>query len=107
MPNNNKAIRSNPLENEDMDVVQLPITDELDLHTFNPKEVKHLIPDYIEACLEKKIYTVRIIHGKGKGHMQRSVHALLKRNPNVLTFKLGNETSGSWGATTVELKRLV
>ena len=42
-------------KDEDVEIVQMPITDELDLHTFSPKEVKHLIPDYIEACLEKAI----------------------------------------------------
>ncbi|MFW7378883.1 MAG: Smr/MutS family protein [Oligoflexus sp.] len=81
----------------------VPITDELDLHTFQPKDLKYLIPDYIDACLEKGIFSVRIIHGKGKGHLLRSVHALLKKNPNVESFRLGNETSGSWGATLVEI----
>lgn len=81
----------------------VPITDELDLHTFNPKDLKYLIDDYIDACIEKGIYSVRIIHGKGKGQLLRSVHALLKRNPKVKNYRLGDETSGSWGATLVEI----
>ena len=49
------------------DTVVLPIEDSLDLHTFHPRDVPDLIPDYLEACREQGILEVRIIHGKGKG----------------------------------------
>jgi DNA-nicking Smr family endonuclease len=39
----------------------------LDLHTFNPRELPFLIDDYLAACHEKRILSVRIIHGKGTG----------------------------------------
>ncbi len=62
-----------------------------------------LIPDYLEECLAKGITEVKIIHGKGKGNIRRSVHALLKCDSNVKSFRLGDISSGSWGVTIVIL----
>ncbi|MGI6655351.1 MAG: Smr/MutS family protein [Desulfobulbus sp.] len=83
--------------------IELPIDGVLDLHTFRPSELGDLIPDYLDACREKGIVHVRIIHGKGTGALRRSVHAILGRLDMVADFRLGDETSGSWGATLVRL----
>lgn len=83
---------------------ELPIDGILDLHTFKPSDLGSLIPDYINACLEKGIYELRIIHGKGTGALRRSVHSLLNRNPNVQEYHLAGDRSG-WGATLVSLKK--
>jgi DNA-nicking Smr family endonuclease len=89
---------------DDMDdSVEFPIDGTLDLHTFQPKEVKDLIPDYLAECRKKGILEVRIIHGKGTGMLRETVHAILKRMPEVESFRLADETSGSWGATLVKL----
>ena len=84
-------------------VVHLPIDGVLDLHTFNPKEVASLVDGYLSACVHKDIYEVRIIHGKGKGVLRRTVHGLLENHPLVLEFKLDTGPS-SWGTTIVHLK---
>lgn len=86
--------------------VELPIDGVLDLHAFSPKDLKTLIPDYLELCRERGILSVRIIHGKGIGNLQRSVHALLARNPAVAHFRLADHDAGGWGATLVELRPL-
>lgn len=83
---------------------ELPVDGVLDLHAFRPQDLGSLIPGYIEACLEKGIYSLRIIHGKGTGSLRRSVHALLDRNPHVESYRLAGDQS-SWGATMVELKK--
>ncbi len=88
-----------------MEPVVVPITDTLDLHTFQPKEVSDLLRDYFEACIEKGIFTVRVIHGKGKGFLKKGVHGALKKNPFVKRFYEAPSGSGGWGATIVELKR--
>ena len=88
-----------------METHELPIDGILDLHLFNPKEIKNLIPDYIEACRDKSIYSIRIIHGKGTGTLRRTVHAILDKRSEVLSYRLADDQS-SWGATLVELKRL-
>jgi len=84
--------------------VEIPIDGELDLHTFSPREIGELIPAYLDECRKRGIFTVRIIHGKGNGSLRRSVHAILARLPEVANFRGGDETSGSWGATLVQLR---
>ncbi|MGC4072125.1 MAG: Smr/MutS family protein [Nibricoccus sp.] len=90
---------------DDSDPVRIPITGELDLHTFAPRETAQVVEAYLEACRERGIFTVRIIHGKGTGTLRETVHALLRRSPLVASFRLGDETTGNWGATWVTLKR--
>lgn len=84
--------------------VVLPIDGELDLHTFRPADIKHLVPDYLEECKKKGILEVRIIHGKGTGTLRKTVHAVLNRLTYVQAFKLADQTRGSWGATIVTLQ---
>jgi len=76
----------------------------LDLHAFQPKDVKDLVPDYIAECRKQNILQVRIIHGKGTGALRETVHALLDRMPEVVSYKLADEQAGGWGATIVHLK---
>jgi DNA-nicking Smr family endonuclease len=90
----------------DENAVRIPISGELDLHTFTPDETKQLLDAYFEACLEKNILSVRVIHGKGTGTLRATVHAHLRRSPLVASFRLGDETSGGWGATLVTLRHL-
>src|SRR5437773_11871333 len=85
--------------------VQLPIDGVLDLHTFKPRELKDLVPDYLAACRERGIFQVRIIHGKGIGNLRRSVHAILSKHPAVVSFTLDHPQYGGSGATIVYLKK--
>jgi len=85
--------------------IQLPIDGVLDLHTFNPREIKDLIPDYLAACQQQGIFQVSIIHGKGTGNLRRTVHSILSRQPGVLSFALEHPQFGGWGATVVSLRR--
>ena len=83
----------------------LEIDGTLDLHQFSPKDVKTLVPDYLLECLQKEIYEVRIIHGKGKGVLRRTVHSILSRLDYVADFRLDDKMIGNWGATVVRLNR--
>ena len=87
------------------EAVEVPIDGTLDLHAFQPRELKTLLPDYFQACRDKDIYDVHIVHGKGTGALRRSVHALLNRIVEVESYRLGGMGEGSWGATLVVLKR--
>jgi dsDNA-specific endonuclease/ATPase MutS2 len=80
-----------------------PLTDELDLHTFQPRECADLVEEYVRAAQEAGFTSVRIIHGKGTGTLRRIVHGVLDRHPAVASYRLGDERGGSWGATLVEL----
>ena len=88
----------------DSDPVEVPIDGIIDLHAFSPKEAASVVEEYLYACLENEIYEVRIIHGKGKGVLRRTVHRLLEKHPKVKGFKLDAGPSG-WGATVVYLNR--
>ena len=84
--------------------VPLPIDGVLDLHAFRPQQIKELVLDYLAACQERGILEVRIIHGKGIGALKRTVHALLSRHPEVITFHLDHEQFSGAGATLVRLR---
>ena len=86
------------------EAVEVPIDGTLDLHTFQPRELKTLLPDYFQACRDRGIYDVRVVHGKGTGALRRSVHALLDRMEGIESYRLGGMGEGSWGATLVVLK---
>jgi DNA-nicking Smr family endonuclease len=91
-------------DSEDREDIATPaLTDELDLHTFLPKECADVVEEYLHAAQEQGMTVVRIIHGKGTGTLRRIVHSVLDKHPAVAGYALA-AGSGSWGATMVELK---
>lgn len=85
---------------------ELPIDGTLDLHTFLPGEVKDLLPHYLSECREKGLLQARVIHGKGTGTLRETVRAVLRKLPEVESFRPAGEDAGGWGATIVVLKPL-
>jgi len=85
--------------------IEIPINGILDLHTFNPRDVKELLADYLSACMQKGIYEVRVIHGKGTGALRQTVHSILERLPSVESFRQAGEDEGGWGATLLTLRK--
>jgi DNA-nicking Smr family endonuclease len=83
---------------------EYPIDGTLDLHQFAPRDTKEVVEEYIRACLEQKIYSLRIVHGKGKGVKREIVQTVLRNHPNVVSFRHEGGSGGSWGATVVDLK---
>ncbi|MBT5875710.1 MAG: Smr/MutS family protein [Candidatus Latescibacteria bacterium] len=90
----------------DLEPVELPIDGILDLHLFQPREIKDLVPEYIAECRARGILEIRIIHGKGIGNLRRTVHAILDRTPEIAAYQLAGENMGGWGATLVCLRPL-
>ncbi|HTE54943.1 MAG TPA: Smr/MutS family protein [Kofleriaceae bacterium] len=88
---------------DEPDVVEVAITDELDLHTFLPRDVSSLVPEYLDECARRGFREVRIVHGKGRGVLRRAVYAALDRHPRVASYRQAEEWAGGWGATVVTL----
>jgi DNA-nicking Smr family endonuclease len=85
------------------EIVEIPITDSIDLHTFRPGEVSEVLTEYFLACRQKGILEVRVIHGKGTGRLKAGVEAFLDKSPDVVSFGPADPRSGGWGATLVTL----
>jgi DNA-nicking Smr family endonuclease len=84
--------------------IELPMDGVLDLHTFQPREIGGLVPDWLAACRERGLLELRIIHGKGIGNLRRTVHAILSRHPEVERYALAAPHYGGTGATIVHLR---
>jgi DNA-nicking Smr family endonuclease len=85
------------------DPIEYPIDGTLDLHQFAPNETRDVVSDYIDECLKRRIYTLRIVHGKGIGVQREIVRSLLKEHPAVVSFR-HESSAGGWGATVVDLR---
>lgn len=91
---------------ENDEPVAIPITGELDLHTFRPNEVSRLLDDYFAECQKRGIHQVRVIHGKGTGALRATVQAHLRRKGNVAGYAMCDANAGGWGATWVTLGKI-
>jgi len=85
------------------EAVELPVADELDLHTFKPDETASVVEAYLEEAQRKGFTTVRLIHGRGTGTQREIVRSVLSRSPQVVSFRDASPERGGWGATLVEL----
>jgi DNA-nicking Smr family endonuclease len=88
---------------DDEEVFTPELTDQLDLHTFLPRECADVVTEYLTAAQEAGFTTVRIIHGKGTGTLRRIVLGVLERHSAVASFE---QADANWGATRVELEPL-
>ena len=86
------------------DPVEIPITGELDLHAFAPRDVAAVVGDYLDECARRGILTIRLVHGRGKGVQRAEVRRLLVRRADVASFADAPSLSGGWGATIVVLR---
>jgi DNA-nicking Smr family endonuclease len=93
------------MNHNEIEPLKLAIEDVLDLHTFHPKDIPNLLEDYFSECIKVGIFSVRIIHGKGKGIQKRRVQKLLNESSLVVSYKDAPPEAGGWGATLVALKR--
>jgi len=81
--------------------IVLPLSDCLDLHTFNPRDLPDLLDDWLEECRQAGLSQVRIIHGKGRGVLRQRVHSILARQALVAAFGLDPLNHG---ATLVQIR---
>ncbi|MBE7005520.1 MAG: endonuclease MutS2, partial [Ruminococcaceae bacterium] len=77
---------------------------ELDIRGMETLEAESVVENYIDSAVMAHLESVTIIHGKGTGALRKAVHALLKRNKHVKSFRLGAFGEGEAGVTVVELR---
>jgi DNA-nicking Smr family endonuclease len=87
---------------DDDEIVRIPIEDALDLHAFDPRDVRSVVDEYITAAHEAGRREVRLIHGRGKGIQRGIVQQALERHPLVRSFHDAPEAH--LGATVAQLK---
>ena len=77
---------------------------ELDIRGLESLEAESVVENYLDSALRAHLESVTIIHGKGTGALRKAVHALLRKNRCVKSFRLGHYGEGEAGVTVVELK---
>lgn len=68
------------------DAVAIPIEDWIDLHTFQPRDVRSVVEEYLYQARQRGFRQVRIIHGRGAGVQRAIVRSILEKDPGVLSF---------------------
>jgi dsDNA-specific endonuclease/ATPase MutS2 len=86
------------------DEVVVPLEDQLDLHSFAPRDVRSVTEAYLEQALAAGLRRVRLIHGRGIGVQRDIVRAVLARHPAVVSYADAPDLRGGRGATVVELR---
>jgi len=86
----------------DDEAVRLPLGEELDLHTFAPRDVRSVVEEYVTAAAEAGVVRVRLIHGRGRGVQRGIVQAVLEAHPRVAEF--WDDSTSHLGATVARLK---
>ncbi len=86
------------------ETVEIPITDIIDLHTIQPRDIKRVVEEYLHQARQRRFSTVRIIHGKGIGVQREMVRVILERTTFVADWTDAPPHAGGLGATVVRLK---
>jgi len=90
------------MQEDDESPVEIPIGPELDLHSFQPRDVPSVVDEYVREAAAAGLTTVRIVHGRGHGIQRGIVQAALDRHADVVAFR--DDTQSHLGATIVQLK---
>jgi dsDNA-specific endonuclease/ATPase MutS2 len=81
--------------------VRVPITHEIDLHAFAPRDIPSLVAEYVDAAAAAGFAEVRLIHGRGRGVQRGIVQQALDRHARVVEF--WDDPASHLGATIARL----
>lgn len=91
-------------DEEDLEPVEIPITDVFDLHSVPPRDAEGVVEAYLDEALARGFQHVRIIHGRGIGVQREMVRRVLARTGFVEAFGDAPPEAGGWGATCAKLR---
>jgi len=83
---------------------KIPIEGTLDLHAFEPRDIKSVVEEYVNAAHDAGLREIRLIHGRGKGVQRGIVQQALERHPLVEEF--WDATESHLGATVARLRTI-
>lgn len=76
----------------------------IDLHGENKDSARVLIEEFIRDNIKLRNNKLIIIHGIGTGILKNEVHSVLKKNKNVISYKIDFFNPG---CTIVEIKTII
>ena len=77
---------------------------EVDLRGMLLEEALMEADKFLDESSMAGLNTVSIIHGKGTGTLRTGIQNMLRKHPQVKSFRLGKYGEGENGVTIVELK---
>ena len=84
---------------EEQEPIEIPIEDTLDLHPFQPKEVREVVLEYLTEARKRGFRQVRLIHGRGIGVQREIIRSLLAGLDWIPEYHDADSSGGGWGAT--------
>jgi DNA-nicking Smr family endonuclease len=81
----------------------LPVDGTLDLHAFEPRDVKSVVEEYVREAHARGLPEIRIVHGRGAGVLRGIVQDALEKHPLVAAF--WDDPLSHLGATGARLTR--
>jgi len=85
-------------------VVSRDFKNEIDLRGMNGDDAWFMVDKYFDEAHVAGIHSLRLIHGKGTGALKNALWQYLKRDPRVVSYRLGKYGEGDLGVTVVEVK---
>lgn len=99
-----KSEKKKYMEKVDAKLRNVPVKAEVDLRGMMTDEAVSVMERYLDSAFMARLNTVTVIHGKGTGAVRAAVHAALKKDRRIKSFRLGRYGEGETGVTIVEFK---
>lgn len=77
---------------------------EIDVRGMNLEEALQEVDKFLDVSAMNNLLNVTVIHGKGSGVLGKGLHAMLRKNPHVKSYRFGRYGEGENGVTIIELK---
>jgi hypothetical protein len=79
-----------------------PISERLDLDTFQPHEIEFLIADYLAECRKRGIIEVHLHHSRDTvGDRLVAIREQLEHLPGIVEYRLGQRGGDGWWYETL------
>ena len=80
------------------------VSTELNLLGMTTDDAVYAVDKYLDEARVAHLQSVRIVHGKGTGALRNAVHAYLRKQKWIKSFRLGDFGEGDAGVTIVTLR---